>query len=71
MCNPTNEERAARIDKLIEYYAVECKGDAYADETDPQDIICDIMHWCDRDGYNFEEFLSMARFHHEAERITV
>ena len=67
MSDPTNKDRSARIDKLLEYYATECKGDAYADESDAQDIITDIMHWCHSEGWNFDEYLETARMNFDAE----
>lgn len=68
MTDPTNEERAARIDNLMEYYATECKGDAFADESDVQDIMTDIMHWCQKEEQDFEEMLRIARNNFEAEK---
>jgi hypothetical protein len=31
------------------------------------DLLCDLMHWCDRNGCEFEAALSRARMHYEAE----
>jgi hypothetical protein len=39
--------------------------------TDRSDVVTDMltnmMHWCDRNGQDFEERLAMARVHYEAE----
>jgi hypothetical protein len=31
------------------------------------DLICDLMHWCDRNGFDFESTFRRARMHYEAE----
>lgn len=33
----------------------------------PSDLICDLMHWCDRTGFDFDDTLARARMHYEAE----
>jgi hypothetical protein len=39
-----------------------------ADDDDAlADLLCDFMHWCDRNDVNFEAVLSRARWHYEAE----
>jgi hypothetical protein len=30
------------------------------------DFLCDVMHWCDRNGFNFDAQLAHARRHYEA-----
>ncbi len=67
MSNPTNEDRAARIDPTIEFYAVECKGDACPDENDIPDLLTDIMHYCREEGLLFDTLLATARMNFEAE----
>ena len=37
------------------------------DEDALGDLLCDLMHWCDRNGYDFDAAFSRARMHHEAE----
>lgn len=37
------------------------------DHDAPADLICDLMHWCDRTGLDFEETLARARMHYAAE----
>ena len=37
------------------------------DETALGDLLCDLMHWCDRNNDDFEASLSAARMHYEAE----
>lgn len=37
------------------------------DETALTDLLCDLMHWCDRNGDEFERALQHARTHYEAE----
>ena len=31
------------------------------------DFLCDLMHWSDRNNFNFDAALSCARMHYEAE----
>jgi hypothetical protein len=31
------------------------------------DLLCDLMHWCDRNRCNFDAALSRAQMHYEAE----
>lgn len=31
------------------------------------DLLCDLMHWCDRNNCEFETELGRARMHYEAE----
>ena len=31
------------------------------------DLLCDLMHWCDRNGLNFDDELCRARIHYDAE----
>jgi hypothetical protein len=31
------------------------------------DLLCDLMHWCDRNRSNFDAALSRAQMHYEAE----
>jgi len=41
--------------------------------TDDQDalgdLLCDLMHWCDRNDADFENALRAARMHYEAETM--
>ena len=35
------------------------------------DMLADLMHWCDRNEFNFDRMLERARFHYEAETALV
>lgn len=37
------------------------------DEDRLGDLLCDLMHWCDRNDLDFDAALSRARMHYEAE----
>jgi len=37
------------------------------DEDALGDLLCDLMHWCDRNGCDFEDALRQAHVHYEAE----
>jgi hypothetical protein len=30
-------------------------------------LLCDLMHFCDREGFTFDKELDRARMHYEAE----
>ena len=50
----------AALDKFIEVTAT--------DEEDALgDLLLDLMHWSDRNNYDFDAALDRARFHYEAE----
>jgi hypothetical protein len=38
-----------------------------ADDEALGDLLCDLMHWCDRSSSDFEAALSTARMHYDAE----
>jgi hypothetical protein len=38
-------------------------------ETALSDLLCDLMHWCDRNHTNFDGAVSTARMHYEAETL--
>jgi hypothetical protein len=42
-----------------------CTGTDY--DTALVDLLGDLMHWCDRNGVDFEDELSRARRHYDAE----
>ena len=54
MSEPTNNERATRIDAVLEAYA------RIPDEADLRDLLADIMHYCDREKIDFDAELSQA-----------
>lgn len=31
------------------------------------DLLCDLMHWCDRNDFDFDAAMSIARMHYDAE----
>jgi len=33
------------------------------------DLLCDLMHFCDREGFDFREELDRAQMHYEAETV--
>jgi hypothetical protein len=37
------------------------------DEDALSDLLCDLMHWSDRNNFDFDTELSRARMHYEAE----
>jgi hypothetical protein len=66
---PTNEERAERIDKVMQAYCLALEGwYFYGDEDDIKDLLTDLMHFCERMDIDFEGNLRVARDNYEHER---
>jgi len=64
---PTNKERAARIDTALEGY-FSARGDSPDEtESDIADMLADIMHYCRRKGETFQDLLERATMNFEAE----
>lgn len=58
-----NLERAERIDRALDAY----RGNEPVDICDAQDLLTDLMHWCNRGNIDFGYMLEVARRHFEAE----
>ena len=70
---PTNEERADRIDTVMQAYCLNLDSrDFEGDEDDVKDLLTDLMHFSERMEINFEENLRVARdnYNHEKEAET-
>ena len=66
---PTNEERAERIDTVMQAYCLTLDGrDFEGDEDDVKDLLTDLMHFCERMEIDFNENLRVARDNYEHER---
>ncbi len=67
---PTNEDRAKRIDTVMQAYSLTLEGrDFDGDEGTITDILTDIMHFCQRGEINFDEHVQSARMNFEAELV--
>ena len=62
---PTNRGRAEWAEAYILHYQCRTGTDW---EDAPADLLCDLMHFCDRESFDFERELDRARTHYEAER---
>jgi hypothetical protein len=65
--NALNNERAQWADDALRCFQ-------QATGTDDEaliDLICDLMHWCDRNNADFDAALSTARVHYDAETAPV
>jgi hypothetical protein len=62
MTDPTNADRAARIDDLILRYAQLLTDGPVdlMDECNPQDLLTDLLHWLKREGMDWMQILRMA-----------
>ena len=59
-----NDERAGCAgEALRQFELVTGVDDRYA----LRDLLCNLIHWCDRNDFDFEAELSRARVHYEAE----
>lgn len=61
---PTNLERAEWAAAALRHFQ-SATGADYEDAL--PDLLCDLLHWSDRDDVNFHKALKTARMHYEAE----
>ena len=66
---PSNEDRAARIDPLLKVYA-EMRGEEAADEADQFEmasLVTDIRHWCDKHSISFDKVVALSHTNYQEE----
>jgi hypothetical protein len=61
---PTNERRAKWADKALTSFQRETLCDR---EDALPDLLCDLMHLANQEGWDFDKALHRARSNHEAE----
>lgn len=54
-----NDERARRAASALAKY--------YDKEAAASDLLADLMHWCDRNGSDFDAELARAQWHYDEE----
>ena len=59
-----NDDRAQWAEAALRCFQREIGAD---DDTALGDLLCDLMHWCDRNDFDLDAALSTARAHDEAE----
>lgn len=59
----TNDQHADQAKRAMSEYGVE--NDA---ETAVEDLLANLMHFCHREDLDFEDLLTMASIHFEAEK---
>ena len=59
-----NDDRAEWAATSLRFFQCQTGTDW---DTAPTDFLCDLMHFCDRNGFDFERELEKAKFHYEAE----
>jgi hypothetical protein len=59
-----NDKRAAWASLSLRAFITETGVD---EEDSLGDLLCNLMHWSDRNNYDFDAALDRARFHYEAE----
>lgn len=61
----SNGDNAADADEMLSLVR---DADSLAQDEVLRDALTNILHWCDREGVDFEKALRMAKGHHEAEK---
>lgn len=59
-----NDDRASWAGAAIERFIGVTRTDF---EDAPSDLLCDLMHWCDRNGFTFANELERAYGHYSEE----
>ena len=59
-----NDKRAAWAGAALATFITQTGTD---EENAVGDLLGDLMHWCDRNNYDFEAALARARWHYKAE----
>ena len=59
-----NEERSRWADDCIAHFMSTTGCDR---DDAPSDLLCDLMHWCDRNGMHWENELERAHMHYNEE----
>lgn len=63
-----NDVRAEWADQAMRRFAEQTNQDMEFEADDILgDLLCDLMHWCDRNGVRFESYLNRAESHYEEE----
>ncbi len=62
-----NDRRANAAECAVEGFRLTMPTD---DEDALCDLLCDLMHWCDRNGESFRLEMQRAVMHYEAETTT-
>jgi hypothetical protein len=61
---PTNQDRAEWAAGAIRHFQC-ATGTNWEDAV--ADLLCDLMHFCDRESFDFGKELDRARMHYQAE----
>lgn len=67
----TNEERARKAGRAVEHYANKAytRGmDAEEPDTILTDLLCDLRHWCARNGADFDGAVENSQGHFDEEQ---
>lgn len=60
----TNEQRAEQAYRTILYFE---QQPGVGRESSLKDLLCNLMHWADEQGEDFDDALEVARMNYEAE----
>lgn len=61
-----NDKRAEFAGNALKTFEEET-GSLIAEKTALPDLLCNLMHWCDRNAVRFDDALASARMHYEEE----
>jgi len=71
---PTNEDRAAWAELALDEFCLAVFGRDFADTAKTEgadvpvgDLLCNMMHLCQRQGVDFQAMITRAEMHFEAE----
>jgi hypothetical protein len=66
-----NDQRADWAEDVLAQFAMATFGEPMQDESDWEaalaDLLCDLMHYCDRNGPDFDDALIAARHNYQEE----
>ena len=62
-----NDERALWAQEALCAFEEATRSGGEEPGTSCADLLCDLMHWCDREALSFDALLETARMHYLAE----
>lgn len=68
---PTNEDRAERVARMLEHYVSTVLGEVADEEPDSKcelaSLLADVMHFCKQHDIDYNGVLALAEIHYQAE----
>ncbi len=60
----TNKDRSGLAQQAVEAFATATGMEAEPEEAVIGDLLCDLMHYCEQNGVEFDDCLGSARMHY-------